>query len=68
MPMLQNVIMYLWISAEEQNKNVSTAEQQDIRSEGTEFLRKTMVPAGQNKDFPNETQDPEKALLELCPD
>ena len=55
MPMLQNVIMYLWISAEEQNKNVSTAEQQDIRSEGTEFLRKTMVPAGQNKDFPNET-------------
>ena len=27
-----------------------------------------MLPAGQNKDFPNETQDPENALLELCPD
>ena len=53
---------------EEQNKNVSTEEQQDVRSGGTEFLRKTMVPAGQNKDSPNETQDPENALLELCPD
>lgn len=53
---------------EEQNKNVSTEEQQDLRSGGTEFLRKTMVFAGQNKDCPNETADPENALLELSPD
>lgn len=53
---------------EEQNKNVSTEELQDVRSGGTEFLRKTMVFAGQNKDCPNETQDPDNALLELCPD
>ena len=42
---------------EEQNKNVSTEEQQDVRSGGTEFLRKTMVFAGQNKDCPNELKE-----------